>query len=123
LVNIGNATVAQIPSKVVEYVAAGKPILNVVTREDDSTAEFLKRYPLALTVNVGGAQSGEWLEGAPVAPASLDLAAERIADFLTHPPNAPAEVLAAWRERFSIHKVASDYAAMIGLTQGGASGG
>ena len=50
LINIGNDTSHQLPSKLVEYVASGQPILNVVAQETDTSVEFLKNYPRALTI-------------------------------------------------------------------------
>lgn len=42
LVNIGNATTLQLPSKLVEYVASTRPIINLATGANDSSAEFLR---------------------------------------------------------------------------------
>ncbi len=51
LVNIGNSTPHQLPSKLVEYVASGKPVLNVVQHEDDTSRQILDHYPRTLTIN------------------------------------------------------------------------
>jgi glycosyltransferase involved in cell wall biosynthesis len=51
LVNIGNDTRYQLPSKVVEYVASGRPILNVSRHEEDSSAAFFARYPRVLALS------------------------------------------------------------------------
>lgn len=45
LVNIGNDNPHQVPSKLVEYMAMGRPILNVSPRADDTARELLKDYP------------------------------------------------------------------------------
>lgn len=52
LVNIGNSTTFQFPSKIIEYVATGKPILNISSMaiECDLVAQYLKNYPASLTV-------------------------------------------------------------------------
>jgi glycosyltransferase involved in cell wall biosynthesis len=50
LVNIGNATPHQLPSKLVEYAAVGRPILNLVSTSSDTAANFLRDYPAALTL-------------------------------------------------------------------------
>lgn len=42
LVNIGNATTLQLPSKLVEYVASARPIINLAAGTNDSSAEFLE---------------------------------------------------------------------------------
>ncbi len=56
LVNIGNATPHQLPSKLVEYAAAARPILNLATTADDTAARFLAAYPAALTLTPRGAE-------------------------------------------------------------------
>ncbi len=48
LVNIGNNTSYQLPSKIVEYVVTGKSIINICSIPDDSTRGYLKDYPLIL---------------------------------------------------------------------------
>lgn len=45
LINIGNRTSFQLPSKIVEYVASGKKILHVSLIEDDSVVKLLGDYP------------------------------------------------------------------------------
>jgi glycosyltransferase involved in cell wall biosynthesis len=50
LVNIGNQTACQLPSKVVEYALTGKPILNIAVHAADSSAAFLASYPRQLTL-------------------------------------------------------------------------
>jgi glycosyltransferase involved in cell wall biosynthesis len=59
LVNIGNDTAYQLPSKVVEYAATGKPIVNIARRDDDSSAAFFARYRLALNLVDGGGAPSE----------------------------------------------------------------
>lgn len=50
LVNIGNNTEYQLPSKVVEYAAMMKPILNFVLSSKDSSAEFLGPFEGVLSI-------------------------------------------------------------------------
>lgn len=50
LVNVGNAIKNQTPSKLFDYISMGKPIVNIYKMKDDSTIEYLKRYPLALQI-------------------------------------------------------------------------
>jgi len=45
LINIANRTRHQLPSKLVDYMASGKPILNIVSVEDDNSLSFLRAYP------------------------------------------------------------------------------
>jgi hypothetical protein len=54
LINIGNLTSYQLPSKLVEYVSFGKPIINIHSSEEDSSVEFLAGYPLVLNVKGDG---------------------------------------------------------------------
>ncbi len=56
LVNIGNATSYQLPSKVIEYAYTGKPILNFSVLAEDSSAAFLNKYPLMLNICENGAE-------------------------------------------------------------------
>jgi glycosyltransferase involved in cell wall biosynthesis len=51
LVNIGNRTSYQLPSKLVEYAALGKPILNFAGAVQDSSARFLASYPRHLSLD------------------------------------------------------------------------
>jgi hypothetical protein len=51
LVNIGNNTSYQLPSKIVEYVAAMKPIINIISISDDSTMAYLKEFSFVNSFN------------------------------------------------------------------------
>lgn len=50
LVNIGNNKPNQIPSKLLDYISHGKPILNLCKTSSCPTIECLRGYPLALSV-------------------------------------------------------------------------
>jgi len=50
LVNIGNTFNNQVPSKIFDYFAFGKPILNVEKIADCPAREYFNRYPLTFTV-------------------------------------------------------------------------
>lgn len=50
LVNLGNESRFQLPSKTVECVASGKPIFNIVSTSEDSSLKFFSGYPALLTV-------------------------------------------------------------------------
>lgn len=50
LVNIGNKTSYQVPSKVIEYMSTGLPILNIASVEKDSSVEVLEGYPAAFSL-------------------------------------------------------------------------
>ncbi len=80
LVNLGNVTSYQLPSKLVEYAATGKPILNIAASASDSSTAFLAGYPKQLTLLAHGDRPSEdqvvrcerFLRdaGAPVDPAA-----------------------------------------------------
>ncbi|MHA2282053.1 MAG: hypothetical protein ACXAC5_14520 [Promethearchaeota archaeon] len=50
LINLGNTTYYQLPSKIVEYVSSGKPIINICKLENDSSMRFLENYPLHINI-------------------------------------------------------------------------
>jgi glycosyltransferase involved in cell wall biosynthesis len=51
LLNIGNTNEYQEPSKLIEYIYLGKPILNVCSIINDSSKELLENYPLSLSIH------------------------------------------------------------------------
>lgn len=53
LLSIGNAVGSfQMPSKLIEYIASGKPILHFMQSAGDPAAALLSRYPLAMVVDL-----------------------------------------------------------------------
>lgn len=50
LINIGNTYDNQVPSKIFDYFAFGKPILNVEKIADCPAREYFERYPLSYTL-------------------------------------------------------------------------
>ncbi|MCQ2312266.1 MAG: glycosyltransferase [Paludibacteraceae bacterium] len=52
LVHIANKTSSQMPSKILDYIATGKPILNFYYNDDCPTLPVLKPYPMALNVKM-----------------------------------------------------------------------
>lgn len=50
LLNIGNINSKQVPGKVFEYMATGKPIIHIVYGELDYTYWMLKKYPYAISI-------------------------------------------------------------------------
>ena len=67
LVNIGNASPHQVPSKLVEYVAAERPIINVAAGPADTSAAFLAGHP-ALHAASNAAAVLRFLDEAPRVP-------------------------------------------------------
>ena len=52
LVNIGNKSSFQLPSKSADYLASGKPILNFRQIQADTTSDFFKAHPLFLNLSL-----------------------------------------------------------------------
>ena len=67
LLNLGNAVDNQLPSKLFDYFAAGKPVLHLCVIENDPALPYLARYPLALVLHQGQADAADilhrWLGG------------------------------------------------------------
>lgn len=95
LVNIGNDSESQLASKVIEYMAVGKPILNLISLVNDTSVTALADYPAALTL---ARDSG-------ISPASTAM----MRDFLLAPPIVPAAVATAMRERYSATRISAGY--------------
>lgn len=50
LINIGSLVDAQIPGKIFEYMATGKPIISFYKYETEPSIPYLKKYPLSLLI-------------------------------------------------------------------------
>jgi hypothetical protein len=50
LLNISNNTNFQLPSKSVDYMASGKPIINISSIKNDLFNQFFKDYPLIINL-------------------------------------------------------------------------
>jgi hypothetical protein len=50
LINIGNTVVNQVPSKLYEYIAYGKPIINFYQNLEDISIAHMEKYSLCLNV-------------------------------------------------------------------------
>lgn len=101
LVNIGNSSSDQLPSKVVEYAASGKPILNLARSPDDSSAFFLESYPDKLTLFDSGKE-----------PSAREL--ELLESFTAHlPRKLAAERVASWLAPYRLPRVAARYEELL----------
>jgi glycosyltransferase involved in cell wall biosynthesis len=101
LVNLGNESADQLPSKVVEYAAAGKPILNLARQDDDVSSSFLRSYPDTLTLLDRGA-----------APEARQL--EALAAFVRELPRAlSAEERERWIAPYRLPAIAAQYEALL----------
>jgi len=54
LINIGNTTDYHLPSKCVDYLMSGKPIINLSYCKNDPFTDFMKNYPFILHLDVSG---------------------------------------------------------------------
>jgi hypothetical protein len=100
LVNIGNATPHQLPSKLVEYAAAARPILNLASATDDTAVAFLVAYPSALTI----------LSRQP----EPDRAAlESALAFIEAPPPIEAAAIDRFLLPYTIERIAAGYADLL----------
>jgi hypothetical protein len=95
VINIGNTHAYQLPSKLVEYAAAGKRILNLAPRTDDSSAAFLRTYPLSITLHQ------------TAVPTDADV--EAAMRFLESPACAPSANSDDWLRHFRPASVAREY--------------
>ncbi len=103
LVNIGNQTSVQLPSKIVEYVWAGRPILNIASHPSDSAAAYLQGYPSLLSLS---------------ATDSISVAENvvQLADFVRGAGREiPRSAIAPFQERSSLQIVANQYAGLCGI--------
>lgn len=94
LANLGNDNPHQVPSKLVEYMATGRPILNFIARTPDTSTELLRAYPAQHSVR----------------PFESAAECERAIRFVTRQhatiePTTLSELLAP----FSIDSVAAEY--------------
>ena len=51
LLSIGNKNAAQLPSKVIEYLSTGKPVVHFAEIGDDPVIEISKKYPNLLVIS------------------------------------------------------------------------
>lgn len=51
LISIGNSISRSVPSKVINYLSFGKPIIHFYSQKDDVCIDYLKRYPLSLVID------------------------------------------------------------------------
>jgi glycosyltransferase involved in cell wall biosynthesis len=99
LVNLGNRSGYQLPSKVVEYAASGRPVLNLAGAPDDTTVEFFDTYPAALQ-----------LPHDAVADAGT---VRRVAEFLQRAPAADAESVERCLAPYRVEAVAAGYERLL----------
>ena len=50
LINLGNKSVNQTPSKVFDYIGSGRPIVNIYSLTDDTSKYYLEKYPCKINI-------------------------------------------------------------------------
>ena len=100
LVNIGNDTPFQLPSKLVEYASAGRPILNIGRANLDTAADLLRGYPAAISIVC--------TDGTPA-----DTQVEQALQFVLAPPPIGPDILEDFVSRFRIGRIAEAYARLL----------
>lgn len=104
LVNLGNGSREQLPSKVVEYVSTGRPVLNVAAAEEDSSTEFFRNYSGAFLLSREAAANGTRLE--------------ELVDFIENARAAPLEEVRDLTRPYQVEAVAGAYEELIGASRG-----
>ena len=100
LVNIGNDMPYQLPSKVVEYASTGKPVLNLVKTDEDSSVAFFYPYPASLSLldNTVTLYSDQF---------------DKLIQFIEHPPHIEAQMLQHWLATFQKESIAASYMELL----------
>jgi len=100
LVNIGNKSPYELPSKVVEYTSFGKPVLNIAKIEKDTSMEFFNAYPASLCL----LESGETWDSAHV---------DKLVQFIEKPPHLERTQLQQWLAPYQIESIAAKYEVLL----------
>ena len=100
LINIGNDTNYQLPSKLVDYAASGLPIVNIVSVADDSSIDFLSSYPAAMTFKETSQM-----------PTCDDI--ERLTNFIVSPPQITPQMIDAFMTPYRLPAIEQQYRALL----------
>ncbi len=95
LINIGNVTAHQLPSKLVEYAAAARPILNLASTAEDTASGFLAGHPAALTLKSRAAPDHRTIKAALA--------------FIAAPPPIPLVAIEQFLKPYRLDTIAVDY--------------
>lgn len=101
LVNIANTTSIQFPSKLIEYAATGKPIINFSREDDDVSTLFLKEYPAALCLTNDDYED-------------LEDGVSKVLHFLTHLPSVDSDALKVFMVPYLIGNIGKRYLEILG---------
>ena len=99
LVNIGNSNPYQEPSKVIEYASTGKPIINILSIKDDSSAALLRHYPAVFNVFQNSKDQPEVIT--------------KLLHFLVSPPVVKIDSLDVWLKPYRVESIVDNYEAML----------
>lgn len=99
LINIGNSTRYQLPSKLVEYVCSGKPVLNVISSKNDSSRAFLANYQMSKTVELSVEITNETLR--------------EVADFIKFASTNNFMVNNSDMSKYSVKNISKQYELML----------
>ena len=100
LVNIGNSNPYQEPSKVIEYTSTGKPIINIMTIHNDSSALVLEKYPAAMNVFC------------PIMERKTEQL-DKLIKFIENPPYVGEDFIKKWIMPYTLDAVANTYLLML----------
>lgn len=104
LVNIGNTTDYHLPSKSAEYLAAGKPIINVCQHSKDTFDNFFEGHPLFLSLQCSDSRT-------------LFIQVIKFCEFVSHYAKQTVEKqwLIERKRRFAVEAIANQYSELLGL--------
>lgn len=100
LINIGNNTAYQLPSKVVEYASTGKPIINLIKAKNDSSLSFFNAYPASFSL----LENTENLNS---------IILRKVIGFITAPPLLDSAILQNWLAKFQVEEIAESYSRLL----------
>jgi glycosyltransferase involved in cell wall biosynthesis len=100
LVNIGNESPYELPSKVVEYATLGKPVLNISKIDNDSSTAFFQAYPGALCL----------LENEALSDSDHVV---KLVKFIEHLPHIEELKLQDWLAPYQIEEIARAYELLL----------
>ena len=105
LLNFGNSTPFQVPSKIIEYAALGVPIINVKGRQEDTSEQLLEGYPFCTTLLVPDDQTCGWENDTKTC----------LHDFISQRVRSPRDTAerVRWLARFSTPRVGDLYLGAI----------
>lgn len=101
LINLGNKSPYQLPSKVVEYVSAGKPIINFAQIRTDTSERFFESYPSVINVHVWNSEE-------------TDFQVDALFNILSNlPPKLPRSQIARLLLPYTIDEIVTQYKSLL----------